>query len=81
MEKFLSTPYSHTGGEYIQFHSLLSSALDRGKWFTSSSGHFTLGKYSRYILVLAKHREFSLGNHLDFVNCRKKKHFMKSRKN
>jgi hypothetical protein len=42
----LSTPWIRTGGEEVQFHSLLASVLDGGEWSTSFFGWFTPGEKS-----------------------------------
>jgi len=39
----LYIPLRHTGGVEVQIHSLITLALDGGKWSTSSPDRFTAG--------------------------------------
>jgi hypothetical protein len=40
----LSTPRRHIRGVEVWLHSIVTSAVDGGEWFTSRFGRFTPGK-------------------------------------
>jgi len=44
VELALSTPRSHIGGVEVWLHLFSTYVQDEGKWSTSCSGHFILGK-------------------------------------
>ena len=46
----LSTPRRHIRGVEVWLHSIVTSAVDGGEWFTSRFVRFTPGKEPRYSL-------------------------------
>jgi hypothetical protein len=47
-------PRSHVGGVEVWLYSFSTNVQDGGKWSTSCSGHFILGKRKEDFLVLAR---------------------------